>query len=490
MRRSRLGRMQKIGDGALDRAMDKAEEREVAKGVLIVADNPDGGGFLESLVTQTGVATCLVPSQVLGRKLLEEGRFGLVVVDTANASAEDLCRYAAANGLPVAVVSANPRVGSTLRKTNGDLLGFFQKPLEPSEFLERLTDFFRRSGWPSSDGALPQAPYLIGVGNAMRAVRAMVARVSRADVSVILRGETGTGKGVAALAMHNNSSRRHGPFVEVNCSSIPATLLESELFGYRKGAFTGAHRNKPGKFDLAHRGSLFLDEISEMSPAMQAKLLQVLQDGEYAPLGALESVRSDVRVFSASNAPLEAMIVRGQFRQDLYYRLKVVQIVLPPLRDRREDVGPLREYFLNKYARLFDRPPPRLSPELCRLMSLYHWPGNVRELENCIKSVVALGSEEEARRDLLEKVKEVREERRDARDGPTTADLVEEIRRRSFREVVQKVAEEVERRAIGEALEQTQWNRRKAARLLGVSPRTLYNKIRELGIAQAAVIEP
>ncbi|MGQ9750730.1 sigma-54 interaction domain-containing protein [Desulfosoma sp.] len=456
------------------------------KTVLIVADDPDYGGFLESLVSLTGLKTRLVTFGMLPRGLLEHGRFEMFVLESLNPAAEDLCRYAVTQRLPVAVVRENSRTPSNLLKNNGKLLWFFSKPFDPAELFQCMREVIGQSGGDPEEGALWEPPYLIGVSASMRAVRQLAGRVSRTDVGVIIRGETGTGKGVVAMAMHNNSARRHGPFVEVNCSAIPATLLESELFGYHKGAFTGAHRNKPGKFDLAQGGSLFLDEISEMGPAMQAKLLHVLQDGEYAPLGAVESVRCSVRIFSASNAPLEEMIVRGQFRRDLYYRLKVIQIVLPPLREHPEDVGPLREHFLNKYAALFGRRPLKLSQELRHLMSHYHWPGNVRELENCVKSVVALGSEEEARRDLSQKIRETKPMCVDSAGDPNARSLVEEIRRSSFKDVVRRVADAVERRAIGEALEQTRWNRRKAASLLGVSSRTLYNKMRDLRITPFA----
>ncbi len=461
----------------------------MAHQVLIGADNPDYGGFLQSLLDQVGLSGRVVSPGSVSRAFLETARPAMLILETRGAVPSEICGYAAASGFPVAVVSENWEALSALSKTNGHMTWCFPKPLHPEEFLRCVGGFFRESGHLSDDGALWEGPYLIGVGEAMRTVRAMVLRVSRTDLGVLIRGETGTGKGVAALTIHNNSSRRHGPFIEVNCSTIPPALLESELFGYRKGAFTGAYRDKPGKFDLAHGGSLFLDEISEMSFPMQAKLLQVLQEREYAPLGAVENVRSDVRIFSASNAPLEDMMARGQFRKDLYFRLKVVHIVLPPLRARPEDVGPLREHFLNKYAALFGRVPPRLSQELRHLMSLYEWPGNVRELENCIKSVVALGSEDEVRRDLQEKVRRSRT-RRNPAEAPHPAELLDDIRRTSFRDVVRKAADEVERRLIGDALEETRGNKRKAAELLGVSSRTLYNKMRALKMREAVSFEP
>lgn len=460
-----------------------------AKPVLIGTDNPDYGGFLQSLLEQTGLPGRVVPPRLLTRSFLESAPPAVVVLETRGAVPPDLKGCSASRGFPVAVVSDNMETLAALSKSDGHSTWCFPKPLDLEGFVRRIGDFCEERGLHPHPEALWEGPYLIGVGEAMRTVRETVLRVSRTDLAVLIRGETGTGKGIVARAIHNNSTRRHGPFVEVNCSAIPSALLESELFGYRKGAFTGAYRDKKGKFDHAHGGSLFLDEISEMSPPMQAKLLQVLQEREYAPLGSVENVQADVRIFSATNALLEDMIAQGEFRQDLYFRLKVVQIILPPLRDRPEDLGPLREHFLNKYATLLGRTPPVLSPELCRLMSFYHWPGNVRELENCIMVTVALGGEEEVLNDLREKVGRNRPAR-DPTENVHPAELLEEIRRTSFKDVVGRMAEEVERRLIGKALEQAHWNKRKAAELLKVTPRTLYNKIRSLKIENGASSQP
>ncbi len=453
----------------------------MAATTIICAETTDYGAFLQSLVDQVGLSSRWMPVEGLTRDFLEKSRPAMVVVETRHAIPLELSRCAKACGFPLAVVSDRAEVLSRVSQDNGQSVWCFSKPLEPSAFVRCLGDFLKKEGLLSPDETLWEGPYLIGVGEAIRTVRTRLARIAATDLGVLIRGETGTGKGVVAMAIHNNSSRRHGPFVQVNCSSIPHTLLESELFGYRKGAFTGAYRDKPGKFDLAKGGSLFLDEISDMSPSMQAKLLQVLQDWEYAPLGHAENVRADVRVFSASNAPLEDMMARGRFRQDLYFRLNVVQIELPPLRERLEDVGPLTQHFLNKYAALFGCPLPRLSPELRHLMELYDWPGNVRELENCIKGLVAMGNEEELLKTLRKKVRHKRV-RPYAAENPNAVELLEDIRQSSLKEVVQRVADEVERRMIDEALREARGNKRKAAELLGVSPRTLYKKMRSFDI--------
>lgn len=468
---------------------EMSQARRMAHTVLITSTNLDYGRFLQSLVDQMGVSGRLVSPGALTGAFLETERPALVVLETQGSVPTSLLEWSAFDGFPLAVVSENRQILSDLSKTNGRNTWCFLKPLETEGFVRRIGVFFQEAGLTAEDGALWQGPYLIGIGEAMRTVRATLLRVSRTDLGVLIRGETGTGKGVAALAIHNNSPRRHGPFVEVNCSAIPTTLLESELFGYRKGAFTGAFGDKRGKFDMAHGGSLFLDEISEMSVPMQAKLLQVLQEREYAPLGALENVRSDVRILSASNAPLEDMIDRGRFRMDLYFRLKVVQIDLPALRDRREDVGPLREHFLNKYSALYGCPTPKLSSELRRLMSLYEWPGNVRELENYVKSIVALGSEDEILRDLQEKVQRQATNQEDP-EAFHPEEILEDIRRTCFKDVVRRMADDVERCLILEALKESRGNKRKAAQLLGVSPRTLYNKMCALQMHKAPSYKP
>ncbi|MGE0041395.1 MAG: sigma-54-dependent transcriptional regulator, partial [Vicinamibacterales bacterium] len=247
-----------------------------------------------------------------------------------------------------------------------------------------------------SDGALP----CWGDGRAMRQVMTMVERVADSDVGVLLRGESGVGKEVIARELHRRSARRVKPFVKVNCAALPSELLESELFGHERGAFTGAQIARVGKFEYANHGTLMLDEIGEMPAKLQAKLLHVLQDQAFTKLGSNRAVEVDVRILAATNCDLEAMIRAGTFREDLYYRLQVIEIVVPPLRERRDEIEPLTEFFLQRFAKRFGRPMPRLSPPLRRALVDYPWPGNVRELENAMKRFVVLQDETMALADL------------------------------------------------------------------------------------------
>src|SRR4051794_1385114 len=245
---------------------------------------------------------------------------------------------------------------------------------------------------------------LLGTSPNMREVHDLINRVADTDVTVLVRGESGTGKELVARAIHANSPRKHRTFVKVNCAALPSELLESELFGFERGAFTGAIQQKPGKFEFAHEGTMFLDEISEMHPPLQSKLLQVLQDGEFARLGGRQDVRVDVRVVCATNRDLERAVADGHFREDLFFRLNVVCITLPPLRQRRVEIAPLTEYFLRHYSEHYNKPPLALATDTLRLFTEYGWPGNVRELENLVKRMVILGSDATIRREVADAI--------------------------------------------------------------------------------------
>src|SRR6266542_1311636 len=241
---------------------------------------------------------------------------------------------------------------------------------------------------------------LFGNSERMAEVRDLINRVADTDVTVLIRGESGTGKELVARALAASSLRRDKPFVKVNCAALPTELLESELFGFERGAFTGAIQHKPGKFEFANHGTLFLDEIGDMSLALQAKLLQVLQDGEFSRLGGKRDVRVDVRIIAATNRDLERGVADGQFREDLYFRLNVVSISLPPLRERRQDIPALTEYFLKKYSVRYNKRYAELSADAMRLFMEYDWPGNVRELENVSKRAVVLSGDAAIKKEI------------------------------------------------------------------------------------------
>ena len=337
----------------------------------------------------------------------------------------------------------------------------------------------------------------------MKSIATVIEQVSDSDVTVLIRGESGVGKELVARALHQRSPRKDRPWVKVNCAALPADLLESELFGHEKGAFTGAATTRIGKFEQADTGTIFLDEIGEMKAGLQAKLLHVVQDAQFTKLGSNKSVNVDVRVVAATNRNLELMMLNGEFREDLYYRLKVIEITVPPLRERRSEISHLIEFFIDRYARRYKRQPWQLSDELARLFQTYEWPGNIRELENMIKRIVILQDEALVIREMMRTPRpqaayaaaglgtsapdpiiapdEPDETAGDDEDPQPEAAASSGSR---LADIAKAAAMKAERTIIEETLTQVHWNRRRAAEQLGVSYKTLLNKIKECGIAR------
>ena len=330
----------------------------------------------------------------------------------------------------------------------------------------------------------------------MKAIREMIDQVADTDATVLVWGESGVGKELVARAIHDASPRREHTFVKVNCAALPGTLLESELFGHERGAFTGAHRGRAGKFELADGGTIFLDEIGEMPLALQAKLLNVLQDRQFARLGSGRDTTVDVRVVASTNKDLEQAVGQGLFREDLYYRLNVVNILVPALRDRPEEIPILAEYFWQKYTRQYKRECVQLSPEILERFLAHSWPGNVRELENLVKRTVVVGSEVLASEELTRRsARAALEEAAGAGAGSQapavapSARLAEAIRPASqwpaglgLKEISRRAAMDAERRVLTQVLEAVHWNRAEAARLLHISYKALLYKIRQYDI--------
>jgi two-component system response regulator AtoC len=314
---------------------------------------------------------------------------------------------------------------------------------------------------------MPEPPLFDGHPR-MRAIRSIVESIADTDTTVLIRGESGVGKDLIARAVHAASARREGPFVKVNCAAIPQELLESELFGHEKGAFTGAHRRKPGQFEYANQGTIYLDEIGELPLALQAKLLHVLQDFRFSRVGGHAPIDVDARVIAATNRRLEEAMARGEFREDLYYRLNVVEIQVPPLRERREEIPALVTWFLAKFNSQYGRH-KTLAPETLTRLSEHPWSGNIRELENIIRRMVVLADGE---RDFAAQASRVNPLR--AVPSQPAASVTE-----SLREIARRGAREAERHALSEVLARVRWNRAEASRILKVSYKTLLNKIAE-----------
>src|SRR6476659_2771546 len=303
--------------------------------------------------------------------------------------------------VPVIVLSGQGRTTTVVQAMKLGASDFVSKPFDETDLEVPLTNALRQFHLSREVASLREQlqsqskhRLLFGTGEQMAEVEDLIERVADNDVTVLVRGESGTGKELVARALYASSLRRDKPFVKVNCAALPTELLESELFGFERGAFTGAIQHKPGKFEFANHGTMFLDEIGDMSFPLQAKLLQVLQDGEFSRLGGKHDVHVDVRVIAATNKDLEQAVADGQFREDLFFRLNVVAIQLPPLRERRDEIPFLTRYFLKKYSVQYNKPHTDVSPDTMRLLAEYDWPGNVRELENLIKRLIVLGTEE------------------------------------------------------------------------------------------------
>src|ERR1700739_4099848 len=335
------------------------------------------------------------------------------------------------------------------------------------------------SSLAQSLGEIPPEAVVFGQSELMQALRSRLDKVASANVPVLIHGESGTGKDIIARLVHSRSPWRSGPFVKVNCPAIPGTLLESELRGDERAAFTGAYGSKPGRVEMAHRGTLFLDEISELDMALQSKLLQLLQDGQFCRIGAQEDKKVEVRVVCATNRKLEQEVDNGTFRQDLFYRINVVNLHLPPLRERRADIEDLTNYFLDYYNRKYNCRARALSGELMAILQKYHWPGNIRELENLVKRYVILGSEEVIRRELVRREQEYFNPDLNF-EGPI-----------SLKKLTRQAVRELERKVILKVLQANHWNRKQSARALNISYRALLYKIRDSGLpANRAARQP
>ncbi len=320
--------------------------------------------------------------------------------------------------------------------------------------------------------------FFLAASPVMKQIRAQVALIAKVDVPVLLLGESGVGKEILARLIHKMSIRAHRPMLKVNCAALPAELLESELFGYEAGAFTGANKAKPGKFEIAHKGTLLLDEIGEMSAALQAKLLHVLQDGQFSRLGGRTNVTADVRVLAATNIDVHKAIAEHRLREDLYYRLNAFTMTIPPLRERREEIPVLLRYFMNSMAEKFGKNPLPISEKLVQECLRFHWPGNLRELGNFVKRYLVLEDENVAIDELQMKSRGADFEQG---DGTAPSSL-----RVGLKAMVRSLKDDAEAKEIQRALENTNWNRKRAAAHLNISYKALLYKIKQHGLSPVA----
>jgi DNA-binding NtrC family response regulator len=451
--------------------------------ILVVDDSESIRSYVASWLAQLGYRVDTAEDGRRALTLLDQGLLpDLVLLDVMMPGLDGLETMRGirerAPRLPVVMVSVVGNARTIVDAMRAGASDYVSKPFDESDLAAVISRALERAG---QEGAAVAAKSETGGalwrGPALAEVRALIDQVAETDVTVLIQGESGTGKEVVARALHAASRRRTGPFVKVNCAALPGELLESELFGYERGAFTGAAARKAGKFEAAEGGTLFLDEIAEMSPLAQAKLLHVLQDATFARLGGNHEIHVDVRVIAATHRGLEDMVGRRAFREDLFFRLNVVSIRVPPLRERRDEVPALVEHFLARFSARYGRPSQRPSAKLWALLERHPFPGNVRELENLVKRIVVLGSEEPIVRSL------VSNERAQVRRARRFESMLREVEENAgdvpLREVGRRAALEAEREAIEQALTLTHWNRKHAARVLGVSYKTLLQKIRE-----------
>ncbi|MCU0842378.1 MAG: sigma-54 dependent transcriptional regulator [Thiobacillaceae bacterium] len=440
--------------------------------ILIVDDEPDIREVLELALLRMGLETATAGDVATARALLDQRRFDLCLTDMRLPDGEglDVVRHVAEKSpsTPVAVITAFGSTENAITALKAGAFDYLMKPVK-LEVLRTLVKTALKV--PERPQAGADQPRLIGESGPMRQIRATIEKLARSQAPVFISGESGTGKEVAARLVHALGPRAGRPFVAVNCGAIPENLMESEFFGYRKGAFTGADADREGFFEAASGGTLFLDEVAELPMPMQVKLLRAIQERRVRRVGGVEEEPVDVRLISASHQDLGRAVEAGRFRHDLYYRLNVIEMKMPPLRDRQDDIPALAEYVAQRLASSTGQPLPRLTDEAVRALKRYAFPGNVRELENILERAYALCDGD-------------RINAADLNLAPEPGGPAEEVPGRAEMPL-QDYLDRVERDAIQEALRRTGGNKTAAARLLGVTFRSLRYRLERLGLESA-----
>ena len=445
--------------------------------VLVVDDDPAVGKVLGALLRQDGLEAEHLGSAAEALAALEARPFEVVVTDVRMPGMDGLQLLERIKrrwpDLPVVVLTAFGTLEQGVEAMKTGAADFITKPFDREQILAVIRKALQAGSCFAEAAPRPPAQQegILGQSTAMRGVFRMIERAAATDATVLIRGESGTGKELVVQAIHRQSARRDQPLIKVHCAALPATLLEAELFGHEKGAFTGATTRKPGRVELAEGGTLFLDEVGDIEPAVQVKLLRLLQEREFERLGGTQTHKANVRFVAATHQDLEAMLVRGAFREDLYYRLAVIPVALPPLRERGADVALLARHFCGQVSAAMGRP-VTLTEEGIALLEEQPWPGNVRQLQNLVERLVVLCdaaviSADEVAAELPAAVTRRGLPREAADPGAQTLD-----------ELVQQTI----RQALVTTLERCKNNRSQAARVLGISRRTLYNKLREHGL--------
>jgi two-component system, NtrC family, response regulator AtoC len=469
--------------------------------VLIVDDDDSIRGYISRLLNMSGFEVITASSGKDGLNLLRVNPdVAVVLLDILMPDMDGLETLneikKASKELPVIMLSALGQTGIIVKAMKAGASDYLVKPFEEEELELAISKSIEKRKLLAEITSLKKKLRIdelkgdfIFVSPKMQKIKDVIEQVADTDVSVLIEGESGTGKELIARSLHYRSNLRDKPFVKVNCAALPHELLESELFGYDRGAFTGAYKSKAGKFELANNGTIFLDEIGEIDLAIQSKLLQVLQEGSFSRLGGKQDVRVNVRVIAATNRDLKKAVEEGRFREDIYYRLNVVNIHIPTLSERPEDTQYLFEYFLETYNEKYAKHISVNKDQIYPLLITYPWPGNIRELKNLIKRIVILGNVEDLERYLANASSVQTEFRQEVKDPslkgrqilkePHDVDVSKII---PLKDVAKEAAVKAEREMILRALHGTNWNKKKAADLLQISYKALLYKIKECGI--------
>jgi two-component system response regulator AtoC len=454
--------------------------------IMVVDDEPSIRKYLRTLLEVDGFEVETLPN---GKEALKEvgagSRPDFIILDVLMPEMDGLETLRQLmqmdRSLNVIMLSCANEVTTVVEAIRLGALDYLTKPFEKPELDAAFLKCQQKQQLRSENQALreycealTEDISFLAASPQMLKIRQQILQIAPVDVPIFISGESGVGKEVVARMVHLRSKRQHQPFIKVNCAALPGELLESELFGFEQGAFTGAVRAKPGKFELANKGTIFLDEIAEMSPHLQAKLLHVLQDGQYSRLGARAVVNVDVRVLAATNMDVKEAMKTGRFREDLYYRLNVLSLHIPPLRERITEIPLLFRHFLVKYSEKYQKQAPDPSKSLLEAAARYPWPGNLRELENFVKRYVILEDDEGSFRELLEMTGQHQRMPVQEEAAPP--------KEQGLKALVRGLKDEAEMEAIAGALEKTNWCRKDAARMLGISYKALLYKMRQFNL--------
>ncbi len=454
-----------------------------AQTLLLVEDEPNLLRVLSAQLSRLGYRVFTVTDLNEAKAVLNSHTVHCVITDLRLPRGQDgldLLKWIKERFslIPVIIITAYGSVPNAVHAMKLGAFDYLTKPIKKGELINTVrkaisTYNHNIKGYLEENSGRVE---IVGNSPGIKRVLEIIDKVADNPTTVLITGESGTGKELVARLIHEKSSRRNNHFAVINCAAIPSELLESELFGYEQGAFTGAVKAKPGRFELADKGSIFLDEIGEMPLIMQSKLLRVLQEGTFVRVGGLREIQVDVRIIAATNQPLEQLVKEGKFREDLYYRLNVVPIWIPPLRERKEDIPLLVEHIVKKFNIKLNKNIKGFTPKAIQVLKKYDWPGNIRELENQVERLMLFSDSEWID---LEDLPEVF-----FSEGPIAPVTSISLGHISLKDAVKDVAQQVEKAYILEALKQTDFNVTHAARLLMISRKTLQNKMKELGLRE------